>query len=136
VLLHDGSGVARDLLEVVAAKFEIAIDRLLPFEGKPLRQLYTEGLCAGVIIPIDSTNGATRETHIPLPHQSALAGVLMAAALVRDATAGPVQQTEVTRVNVLRTLAPEITSRALRDNRGICICSDSDYVRAYRAKYV
>jgi hypothetical protein len=134
-LLHNGSGVARDLLEVIAAKFEIAIDPLLPFEGKPLRQLYTEGLCAGVIIPIDS-NGTTRETHIPLPHQSALAGVLMAAALVRDATAGPVQQTEVTRVNVLRTLAPEITSRALRGNRGICICSDSDYVRAYRAKYV
>lgn len=135
VLLHNGSGVPHDLLEAVAAKFEVPIDSLLPFEGKPLRHLYTEGLCAGAIIPIDSTNGPTRETHVPLPHQSALAGVLLAAALVRDTLAGHAHQTDVTRVNVLRPLAPEITSRALRDDRDICICSDPDYVRAYRAKY-
>jgi hypothetical protein len=136
VLLHNGSGVPRTLLDAVAAKFEVAIDLLLPFEGKPLRVLYTEGLCAGAIVGIDSSTGPTRETHVPLPHQSALAGVLLAAAVVRDAITGHAADTLVTRINVLRPLASEITLPALRDARGICICTDPVYANAYRSKYV
>lgn len=134
VLLHRGEGVPRDLLEAVAGKFEVGIDRLLPFEGRSVRDLYVEGLCGGAIVPVGGLGAPRQEVHVPLAHQTALAGVLLAAALVRDAMAlGPVT-TSIARVDVLRPLADYLTTSALKDPRGICICQDADYLAAYDAR--
>ena len=51
-LLHNSQGVPRELLDVISASRNIPIERLLPFEGRTVRQLYTEGFCGGAVIPL------------------------------------------------------------------------------------
>ena len=72
-LLYRGDGAPRDLLDAVAAARGIAIDLLLPFEGRPIRNLYTEGFCGGAVIPSGTLGTPRQEVHVPLAHQSALA---------------------------------------------------------------
>ena len=52
LLLHSGKGVGRPLLEAMAVKLGLGIEALLPFEGKPIRTLYVEGMCGGAVVPL------------------------------------------------------------------------------------
>jgi hypothetical protein len=87
-------------------------------------------------LPLGYTGTPRSEVHVPLAHQSALAGVLLAARMVGKMV-GADLDSKITRVNVMRpTSHPEfLTQPALKDPRGICICQDSDYVKAYHSKY-
>ena len=135
LLLHLGNGVSRELLEVVSDRLEVPLETVLPFEGLPLRELYVRGICGGALIPAGTA--VRRELHVPLAHQSALAGVLLASSLVNGAGRMPKADavTRVTRVNIMRPLGKELTQPTLKDPRGICICQDSDYLQVYKAKY-
>jgi len=134
-LLHNGEGVPRPLLDSIARAYEIPIERLLPFEGRPVRTLYTEGICGGAIIPLGAVGTTRQEVHVPLAHQSSLAGVLLAASCIRDALQVARQGTQVTRINVMQRLGTYLTQPAAKDTRGICICQDADYRDAYERKY-
>jgi hypothetical protein len=70
-----------------------------------------------------------------LAHQSALAGVLLAAALARSAAGCDPEQTQVTRVDVLKRLADDLTQPAQAGRDGRCLCDDPDYLNIYRNKY-
>lgn len=135
LLLHLGSGVSRELLEVVSERLEVSLERVLPFEGLPIRELYVRGICGGAVIPAGTA--VRRELHVPLAHQSALAGILLASSLLNGAQRTPEgdQVTKVTRINIMRAIGEELTQPTLKDARGICICQDSDYVQVYKAKY-
>jgi|SRR6185312_2069574 hypothetical protein len=134
-LLHSGEGVPRNLLDAIVAGREIPIERLLPFEGRPIRNLYTEGFCGGAVIPMGELGTPRQDVHVPLAHQSALAGLLLAAAAVRQAGGPNDCRTQVTRIDVMRPLGSHLTQIAAKDQRGICLCQDSDYRDAYQRKY-
>lgn len=134
-LLHDGNGVPRDLLDSIAAARAIPIALLLPFEGRPIRNLYVEGFCGGAVIPLGAVGTPRQEVHVPLAHQSALAGLLLAAGAVREALGLNRPGTEVTRIDVMRPLGSYLSQRAAKDQRGICICQDADYREVYKRKY-
>src|SRR6266568_2225988 len=134
-LLHNGQGVPRELLDVISAAHNIPIERLLPFEGRGVRHLYTEGFCGGAVIPLGELGTPRQEVHVPLAHQSALSGLLLAAAAVRQALGLNGLGTQVTRINVMRTLGSDLTQPAAKDPRGICICQDADYRDVYKSKY-
>lgn len=134
-LLYYGTGAPRDLLEAVASSLEVALETLLPFEGRPLRALYVEGVCGGAVLPLSRVGMAPRELHVPMAHQSALAGVLLAGALVQDAAGAGNSSTLVTRLNLLAPLGAGSSQPAKKDPRGICICQDDDYLRAYSEKW-
>jgi Prokaryotic E2 family C/ThiF family len=134
-LLHNGQGVPRELLDVISAARNIPIERLLPFEGRGVRHLYTEGFCGGAVIPLGELGTPRQEVHVPLAHQSALSGLLLAAAAVRQALGLNGLGTQVTRINVMRTLGSDLTQPAAKDPRGICICQDADYRDVYESKY-
>jgi len=135
VLLYKGQGIPRDLLDAIATARTIPIDRLLPFEGRPVRSLYTEGFCGGAVIPIGAAGVPRQDVHVPLAHQSALAGLLLAATAVREALGVSQPGTLITRIDVLRGLGLSLTQPAAKDPRGICICQDADYQELYRRKY-
>ena len=135
-LLHTGQGVSRQFLETVGIARAIPIERLLPFEGRPIRSLYSEGFCGGAVIPLGAAGFPRQEVHVPLAHQSALSGVLLAAAAVRQALGLNKIGTHVTRINVLAPLGEFITQPAAKHPSGVCICQDPDYVAVYRSKYV
>jgi hypothetical protein len=71
---------------------------------------------------------------VPLAHQSALAGVLLAAAVVRHALGGAAQS-RITQVDLLKPLPVELTRPADKHPSGSCICQDQDYQQVYVAKY-
>lgn len=132
-LLYTGQPVPEDLLQLIAQRLGTERDVVLRFSGRPLRELYSEGLCGGAVLPLGSTGLPRQEAHVPLAHQSALAGVLAAARLCSLRT-GDV--TMVTRLNVLGPIHPEfMTQPAAKDPRGICICQDPDFLTAYCNKY-
>ena len=134
-LLHNGQGVPRELLDMISVARNIPIERLLPFEGRPVRNLYTEGFCGGAVIPLGQLGTPRQEVHVPLAHQSALSGLLLAAAAVRQALGLNLPGTQVTRVDVMHRLGSNLTQPAAKDHRGICICQDADYRDIYRSKY-
>lgn len=134
-LLHNGQGVPRELLDAISVVRSIEIDRLLPFEGRPVRNLYTEGFCGGVVISLGELGKPRQEVHVPLAHQSALSGLLLAGAVVRHALGVSRGSTLVTRIDVMRPLGSSLTQAAAKDPRGICICQDRDYQDVYRHKY-
>jgi Prokaryotic E2 family C len=134
-LLHSGAGVPRPLLDAIALAGDIPIERLLPFIDRPVRMLYVEGFCGGAVIPLGRVGTPRQDVHVPLAHQSALAGVLLAAAAVAKAAGHEGAGTRIMRMDVLRRVPPFLTQAAAKDPRGICICQDSDYRDAYRRKY-
>ncbi len=135
-LLHKGSGVGRPLLEAVAQGLQRPLEDVLRYEGRPIRELYVEGICGGGLIPLGMIGLPRQELHVPLAHQSALAGVLLAAALMRRAVVGKAFETTMTtRINVARPLGKFLTQPTLKAHTGLCICEDEDYIRAYQTKF-
>ena len=134
LLLHKNEGVPRGLLEAIATARDVPLDRLLPFEGRQVRALYTEGFCGGAVIPLSQIGSPRSDVHVPLAHQSALAGVLLAAAALRNIHGGALGS-QITQLNVLKPIPPFTTRRAAKDPRGICICQDEDYREVYVQKF-
>ncbi len=134
-LLYTGGPVQPPFLQAVAAGLDISPEAVLPFTGRPVRALYVEGVCGGAVLPLGRAGAPHGDVHVPLAHQSALAGVLLAAASVRMSLCGAPDVTEVTRLNVLSHVGAYPTQPARRDPDAGCICADADYVDAHRRKY-
>ena len=136
-LLGGGQGVNGEICAAIATAWEIPAGKLERYVGRPIRELWVEGVCGGGIIPLGGGGPTPRDLHVPLAFQSALAGVLLAAEAVRDVlTTGAQRKTLVRRVNLLRPLGDASPQPALKAGSGRCICEDRDFVSAYRAKYV
>jgi hypothetical protein len=117
------------LLDLVAERLGIDDATIGVFEERSVRDLYVEGICGGTLVPVGT--GAAR-IHVPLAHQSALAGVLLAARLYRQASGYLPATTEVSRIDVRRDVPEHPHQHANKDPRGICICQDTDYLNVYR----
>jgi hypothetical protein len=133
-LLHKGEGAPKSLLEAIAGARGIKLEKLLPFEGRLLRDLYSEGFCGGAVIPLEEMGFPADDVHVPLAHQSALAGVLLAASAVTLGQSEP-DRSMIAQLDVLKPQGPFQVYPVAKDARGRCICQDSDYVEVYQAKY-
>ena len=134
-LLYKNEGAPRDLLEAIAETRDIPLERILPFEGRPVRKLYSEGFCGGAVIPLAQIGAPAGDVHVPLAHQSALAGVLLAATGVQNALGGS-DGSFITQYNVLKPQPKFRVHPAAKDPREICICQDKDYRESYQKKYL
>lgn len=135
LLLYSGAGLDRGFLEAVANAVDRPVEVLLRFEGRTVRDLYVEGFCGGAVIPLGSAGHPPQDVHVPLAHQSALAGVLLAAAVVRSALGADPPTTCASRVNVLRQVGVDLRQPVLAARDGRCICDDPVFCATYRAKY-
>ena len=134
-LLHTAAPVERGLLTAIAEARGIPLARLLPFEGRPIRELYVEGFCGGAVVAIDVASPTPREMHVPLAHQSALAGVLLAAALIRRALGADPPSTRKTQIDLLSPLGTNLAQPLLARGDDRCICEDPDFLAAFELKY-
>lgn len=135
MLLYTGGPVERAFLEAVASATLLPVEALLRFEGRSIRDLYVEGFCGGAIIPLSDIGQPPQDLHVPLAHQSALAGLLLAAALVRSAVGGDPPSTEASRVNVLAGVGSSLAQRLRARRDGRCLCDDATYRQVYERKY-
>lgn len=134
-LLHLGTPVPMLLLTDIARALGLPEGVLSAFEGQTMRDLYVHGVCGEAILRAPNSDGGTSDMHVPLAHQSALAGVLLAARLARAATGMGEKETRVARVDLQKPLPMQLDQPALRSFDGRCICEDPDYVMVYNAKY-
>lgn len=124
----------RSLLADLIERYELPRESFEGLGGLMVEQLYRDAVCAGMLIEHGSRR--ERDVAVPLAHQSALAGILLAIALVID------------RVPELRVLRSEATVAKYdvlrggdqqlprpRDREEHCICSDSDFLDAYSARW-
>jgi len=133
-LLYSGRAVSDALLDTVAESLSIEPSLARRFSGRTLRELYVEGICGGALVPLGRAGAPRGEVHVPLAHQSALAGVLLAAALVEAVSRSAENGTLVTRIDVLNRMADVPTQKVAAVVSG-CICRDSDYVGRFAAKW-
>lgn len=135
-LLFNGLAVPDEILELIGQRLHIEAESARAFSGRGVRELYREGICGGELLPIGSVGSPREEVHVPLAHQSALAGVIQAARAFAGDHALAGKPTIITRLNVLRAIDPAYVNQpALKRDDGMCICQDKDYLGAYAAKY-
>jgi hypothetical protein len=126
--------LSEDDLQAAARSLGIGVSQLSLWRGKPLGELYTDVVCGAVALDM---NGIGRVETVPLAHQSALAGILMIAELVkrtdRDLSALSQNEPLVSWDDILRAV-PSIWAKPRSPEPG-CICGDADYLAAYEEKW-
>lgn len=119
-------------LRMISTALGVSAETLAPWRRKALGDVYTDVVCGAV--PLD-LQGVSKVEAVPLAHQSVLAGVLMAAELVKRSTPeleGRSQdETLVSWDDVLRP-PPRAWVRPAQSTPG-CICGDDIY-RAIHAE--
>lgn len=126
--------LSEDEIRTAANTLGVDETRLAPWRGKSLGELYTDVVCGAA--PLDVA-GLGRVETVPLAHQSAFAGILMAAELLKRT------QPELVRLSQPEPLvswddvlhAPPAVWRKPRAREAGCICGDEDYQNAYRDKW-
>lgn len=129
------SWLARPLLQDIAAGAGVAEEELAAWRELTLADLYQDGICGGALLHLN-VGEAPHEVVVPLAHQSALAGVMLATELiiasVPELHAARPAAAEA-RFNVLSGL-PQVVLRPRSLTAG-CICSDSVYRQVYLEKF-
>lgn len=134
-LLHLSQPAPPSLLAEIAQGLGIEPERTLAFANIPIRDLYVRGICGGGLIPLGRAGRPHQAVHVPLAHQSALAGILLAARIARVAVSGGQEPTAVARVDLQRPWPEFVQQPALKRGDGRCMCEDGDFIATYRDKY-
>ena len=129
------SWAERSILFDIVESLELDQDAALIWKGREISALYREGICGGTIVS-DRVGELSREVIVPLAHQSALAGTMLATNLVvsccPDLLRHRPQEIEG-RLNVLSDLR-QVTARPRQRTPG-CICSDPFFLTRYSEKW-
>jgi len=133
--LHTNGPLPEPLLVEAAAHLHVAVSDVMEFKDCSVREFYSEGVCGGALIPLSRVGVPTQGVHVPLAHQSALAGVILASRLIVDLLGRGPDHAVASRLDVLRRVPPSPTMPVAKDPRGICICQDRSYQATYKKKY-
>jgi hypothetical protein len=117
-----------------AARLGVEKSSLSPWRGKRLGEFYTDVVCGAVAMDVGSLG---RLEMVPLAHQSALAGVLMMAEVIKraqpDLTALSQSDVLVSYDDILRPPPTIWTKPRAREPR--CICGDQIYQNVFHSKW-
>ena len=123
-------------LRTIADHLGTSVADLAPWRGRALQDLYSDVVCGSVALDV---RGIGRLETVPLAHQSALAGVLMAAELVKRSHPELETFSQPERLvswdDVLRPPPPPGRWASRRSRAPGCFCSDRDYQAVYRRKW-
>lgn len=120
---------------VVAKKLGVTEADLDHWRGASIRQLHQDVICGSALLHLRAPTEAPQ--FVPLAHQSALAGILMAAELVKRSS--PELAARAQSQSVIR--CDDVTRRTrgawpIRQEKVTgCICGDRDYQAAFRKKW-
>lgn len=132
---HAERWAQRSLLDDIIERRGLPREQLQPSAAAGVGRLYSDVVCAGILL-----DSASRDRHaeisVPLAHQSALAGVLLATWLVVDRSP---------ELRALRPADPQSRYDVLRGGRQRwtrergrqpgCICADADFLAAYARRW-
>ena len=116
-MLHNGEPVDLVLMAEIAKRLAIPVDPLLPFVGKPLRSLYQEAICGGVVFEITAGRSPVR-MEVPMAFQSAMAGIILSGEIIKRADSKSGTDWTTAKLNLLRKMPSDvITERRRKDRR-------------------
>jgi hypothetical protein len=122
------------LVDDIAAAAAIDVAALADWRDRPLADVYQDGICGGALLHLN-VGEVPREVLVPLAHQSALAGVMLATefivAQVPELAAARAGTPEA-RYDVLAGL-PQVLARP-RARTGNCLCGDAVWRAVYGGK--
>lgn len=126
---------ARAILDDIAQQLGMDASVRVRWRGKQLSDLYCEGICGGAIVST-AIGQVSQDVIVPVAHQSALAGIMLASSLligsIPELTAYRPRRPEA-RLDVLAPL-PQVAVRPRQKTPG-CICSDADFIKRYHEKW-
>ncbi len=117
-------------LQQIAAAANVEYEKLAAFENRPLRHLYTEGVCGGQVMEFHEA-AIQVKAEVPMGFQSTLAGLLLAAELARPAA---IQET-ISQINLMGTFPERPSHMKAKTNAPPCLCVDEDFRSVFAAKY-
>jgi hypothetical protein len=128
--------LTKDLLARIAKARGCPESILSEWEGKTLSEFYAKAVCGGMFVKYAPEKSREHELFVPLAHQSALAGVLLAAELVKQAL-GRVSREDPPeiRLNALFPPPEYMLFPRKKSHDPKCICTDNDYLEVYGEKY-
>ena len=129
-----GEWSQRPILDDIATTAAVDLADLAPWRERSLADLYQEGICGGAILDL-GIGEAPQEALVPLAHQSAFAGIMLAvqfiAASVPELREARSDQTEG-RYDLL-SAGEQVLGRPRLRSPG-CFCSDVVYRAVYAEK--
>lgn len=134
-LLYTNEPLDMSWIERISNDMRVDRSLVLPFLGRPLRELYQKGICGGILLPVSSEGTKTAVT-VPMAFQSAMAGIMLAAEIIlfsmgKTSASPPV----TTKINLLRPMGHLLSEPESKHSSGRCICQDPDFIDAYRNKF-
>ncbi len=133
-LLQTQEPVGEAFLRRAAAAMNVEAEPLLSFSDKPLREFRQSAICGGLVMRL-SDGRRTAPTIVPMPFQSALAGILLAAELVRHAAGIALPTSAIHRINLLRPLGTHLRDPRAKNASQHCLCADPDFVDVFKNRY-
>lgn len=134
--LYNNKPIGEQFLNRISTALEIPQESILRFSDLPLSNFYSEAVCGGVVLELTNAKGKHVNIEAPMGFQSALAGIMLAAELIKHASGFTLSDNVcTTRIDLLRPLAEFLNFPASKHSSGECICQDKDYIEAYRIKY-
>lgn len=134
-MIETGQPLDHSFLAQVAAAKAVPLEKLLPYEGKSIRDLYTKAVCSGMVMEL-SHGPAIARAEVPMPFQSAFAGILQAASLIAHAGNLHTYPT-ITQIDLMKPFpSNHWFSRNEKKAVGRCFCEDSIFQDIYARKYL
>jgi len=126
------------LLMVIANANRIAIEDLNHFKGMQIQQFYSSFVCGGVVLTLSQVDNNIQNVDAPLAFQSALAGILLAAEIVKHFNFPQLKQQAKTDFyhlgSIQKGLNPYHRTMA-KDTTNRCFCRDEDFIRRFYTKW-
>ena len=122
------------IIDDIAALAGIDSVLLAGWRDRRLADLYQEGICGGALIQFD-LGSVPQEVLVPLAHQSAFAGIMLATQALISAVPGLAEARPAAiegRLDILSGL-PQVLARPRLRTPG-CLCADSAFLTVHGAK--
>jgi hypothetical protein len=133
-MLHSDAPLDMEWIQRIAADMKIDTEKVLPFLGRPLRDLYNRGICGGLLLDL-SNEDEKAAIEVPMAFQSALAGIMLGAEIALYSMGHESPPPVTTKINLLQPLGTMLSESEFKHPSGRCICQDSDFVAAYMEKF-
>lgn len=137
--LHYSLPADEQLIKWIADANTIDVSELEKFKGIPVSDFYAKVVCGGVLMELKKDCLKTETLEAPLAFQSTLAGILLLAEKV--IATGNLRRKSlptITHFHPLFPLKPGTNPHShsfSKDSSSRCICSDSDFLNAYKNKW-
>lgn len=124
-------------ITVVSEIGKIDRNKLSFFKNQPVQVLYSDGICGGGLLSMRTDSTIPQDMEVPLAHESALAGVLLAAEVVIDSLNLRTEPIEpLTKLNLMRPLHKFSKEDENKSFSGRCICQDNTFQKRYEEKWM